>query len=58
MLDRVLGDDELVGETKPSNLDFQQCVDRFGDLVLKLAGAENADPALSGKEHRKPGGIP
>lgn len=58
MLDRVLGDDELIAETEPTDLDFQQRVDRFRDLVLKLSGAQNADPALGSKEHCKPRSIP
>lgn len=58
MPDRVLGDDELIGKPKPTNLDFEQRVDRLRDLVLKLAGAEDADPALRCQEDCKACGVP
>jgi hypothetical protein len=58
MPDRILGDDELIGKPKATNLDFQQRTDRLRDPVLKLTGAENTDSALRRQEDRKPCGIP
>ena len=58
MLDRVLGDDELISEAEPPDLDFQKGVDGFSYLVLKLTSAENTNPALGSKEHREPCRIP
>jgi hypothetical protein len=54
----ILGDDELIGKSEASDLDFQQRINRLRDLVLKLAGTEDADPALRCQKDRKPGGIP
>lgn len=45
-------------KAKPPNLDLQKGVDRFGDLVLKLARAQNPDPALRRQEDGEAGRVP
>jgi hypothetical protein len=58
MPDRILGDDELIRKSEPTDLDFEQRIDRLRDLVLKLTGAEDTDPALRCEKDCKSCRIP